>query len=368
MNIIKSLFKKSIGNDLVYPDATTKLFSYGDAATVDLKTFKESFAGLVVHKKGSIVSSYPFLIKDKNNEITEPDEWTELLKNPNVHQTENNLIYLTSIWLDYKGKCYWWLYEDENGKQLIFLPPDLVKKNGSIWTVKLHNRDTVVEPESLIAFKEFSMSNTFEYNYSEGSSLATQSVNNSILADYEHKKYTLRYFQRDGTAPLILEVPGQMNQTQWEEFKKRWNQTLSSVFKIGAVLTDNKRITQLANTVKDPNLATDVKKEIAAAYGMPLSMIYNEFQNRSTAQEARLQLFEDVIEPRLMTITSTVNKWLELKNSTVQVDYETPSVSNTIMTVNELRELENLSPVPDGDTSYISEKPIVTLNGSTQPI
>jgi len=129
---------------------------------------------------------------------------------------------------------------------------------------------------------------------------------NAALADATLIKYLTEfataYFQRGGFPVTLLQLGGPITQQEQEKIESWWNSMIAGVKRaFRAVLITNKiTTTQIGSNVKDtiaPELYDQSARNVAIAYGIPLSMLMSDAANYATALEDHVQFYTEAVIP-----------------------------------------------------------------------
>lgn len=158
----------------------------------------------------------------------------------------------------------------------------------------------------------------------------------SILADLDANKYSAewnRNFFINGAVPGgIVELPGSMSDTQFDEWNERWEEQhkgVANAFRVatlenGAKWVDVKYTNNDMQFVELRNVSREIIRE---AFGIPKFAIgIIDDINRATAEASTAWFASELIVPRLDRIKAALNdKLLPLfGDDTLEFDYENP--------------------------------------------
>ena len=198
---------------------------------------------------------------------------------------------------------------------LQWLNPTTIKVrllNGAISFVQEVNGKTYgpFESSRMIYLREFSMTDDVGPGLAAGM-VALSAANLRIsMADFATG------FFAGGAQPMTLLTiegnPPPQELARAERFFKRTMTGVRNAFRVLAVRSDVKitPVTPPLNTMAMPDLAEHTLREIAAAFGIPLTLLESNAANYATANSDTRNFYEQTITPRLLQYENAFNEQL----------------------------------------------------------
>lgn len=335
---------------------------------------KLNFEGELVSKQrrkelSSEATTYKY-VQDSNKELVEVFEHPvlDLLKNVNPEMNGSELFFLTSKFSDLTGNSYWWMRFNNIGQpeELYVLPSHQTKVSPSRDTlVKKYVYDNGVNTfeiptEEIIHFKTPSPMSTY---YGKGALAgAVEAVNiNILLLQYEHA-----LLDNMSRPAMWVDVTG-MTRAEVAKFGAAIKKQTRGAKKAGGLVMGPGKVQQMNFSPKDINVLTEgkpVKEQLAAAFGVPMSMLGTEDVPYANARTGRLQYAEQGLSPRLKIIEQKLNEQLAplydsrmffAFDNVIPTDREfelkenDTYIKNQVYTINEVRTALGKDPVAWGD-------------------
>ena len=192
-------------------------------------------------------------------------------------------------------------------------------------------------------------------------------VGGALAAD----TYAASYFGNAANPGGVIEVPGEMDQEQVEDLAINWNIAHSGPYKAGkiGILTGGGSFKPLAINASDAQLLEARKfgvEEIARIFNVPISLLGHpvagamsfasvEAQNLSFVQHSLRPLLER-IEQALSTLLPEQDAFIRfnldalLRGTTIErFDAYTKGLREGFMSLNDVRAMEDMTPIEDGD-------------------
>lgn len=145
-------------------------------------------------------------------------------------------------------------------------------------------------------------------------------------------RFTSAFFKNGAIFPQILTVVGGANEAEIERLQSFADRTLRGVGNAFRTLFVRREITatklgQPLNELGLSELAADQRREIAAALGVPPSIIDSETDNFATAQQADINFYDKTVVPEVMLIAEQLNAqlfgplglWIEFEPGRLEV-------------------------------------------------
>ena len=207
---------------------------------------------------------------------------------------------------------------------------------------------------------------------------ARQSIGIAIRAD----EHTAQTFGNGAHLQFAVKAPGKMSEEQKEGFRQAWIAKYSGmgVSKAPLVLTEGLDITQLSMNAVDSQLLESRRfqvVDIARAFGVPPHMIGETTSSTSWGsgiEQMSLGFVKYTLQPHLARFEQEMNRKLFPKSSRYFVEFNVDGQmagdskaqaeyfgkalggpgTQGWMTINEVRRLKNLPPIPGGDALIFS--------------
>lgn len=323
------------------------------------------------------------LYRRKGNEIKEVEEHEalSLLRYVNDFSTMYDLFEATQIFMETSGESFWLFLRDTKKRiaEIWVLRPDwmtvLPSKSKVIKGYKYRpggmHEELTFEPEDILHFKYF---NPARMTRGKGT---VQAAAMEIDLDDFSANYTRNFFFNSAVPNLLIKfkknlTTDQINQfiTQWESKFRGQNQSHKVAAIGGDVETEhlNDDLTKMG-LVEQRKYARD---SIMSIFKVPKSIIgITEDVNRANAEATVRAYMERVIDPKMQKLVVQLNEfYLPNWGDDLFFDYESPVPQDEDlklrtyksglggeglpwMTINEVRDMENLPPVSGGDVIYI---------------
>lgn len=181
--------------------------------------------------------------------------------------------------------------------------------------------------------------------------------------------YVEALYSNNARPDFVIQYKGQLSDSARRVLYEDWNRTFRGVKKSGrpVLLDQDGSIQTLGFSPKEAELsaAADMDKaEIAAAFGVPLTLLEMSDSNKASALAGETGYLKRAIVPRLMRDQEKLNEELcPLFDERLFVAYENPVpddveldvrrhsayVAMGAMSVNEVRAEIGMDPIPDGD-------------------
>jgi len=247
----------------------------------------------------------------------------ELLENPIPSRQDFDgftIRYLTRVWLELQGDCYWVVVRDRLGQPreiypipsnwvisapTISMPYFLVMPQGNTASQTLE-----IAPENVIWFKTPNVAQP----YARGRGRA-EVVGDEIESDEYAAKYGKNFFFNDATPRSIITAPG-ANEASVKALKETWNQQyqgVSNAQKMGVLGWDAKLL-QLSTSPKEMDFTatrTLLRDMVNQNWQIPPEIFgILESSNRSTIDSAFYLYAKNVLSKRLLRFESFINRQL----------------------------------------------------------
>ncbi|AQW26685.1 phage portal protein [Clostridium perfringens] len=294
---------------------------------------------------------------------------------PNPNQSAFKFKQTISVILDLFGNCYVWM-ESKRGKlvALWILPPDTKLENvkGKNWIItKLNEKDYKLKYEEVLHFSDISTTGV------EGISkidVAKELINNIKGRD----KLVSSYYKNGNIVKGILSTAQTLDREAKELIKRAWANSAGNLDLGGIAVVDSgfefKGNTSNFTDYQFVDLAKLTKEDIAMIYNIPVHML-NQLDKAtfSNIENLNIQFFQTTIQPLVTMIENEMDYKLftELErkqgyfikfntnamlraDSVSRVNYYKEMLNNGVMSINDVRELEDLNRIENGDKHYRS--------------
>jgi len=307
-----------------------------------------------------------------------------LLSDVNPHISSYDLWEATAAFLELSGNCYWEVERDDEGAAVAIYPmrPDRVKivpdrenfVKGYIYEV--NGRTVSLAADEVIHFKYFNPASEY---YGLGPIAA---IRNSIIVDQYSVAYNKAFFKSGAHPGGVLETDSSLSDEAFNRLRKQWEENHKGTTRAHriAVLEEGLKYKPVSLSPRDMEFLKQRKmcrEEICAVFKVPPALIgLYEYANYANAEHQNRAFWQKTIIPKLRKLEHKLSNSLlpMLLNDRAEQDgrvfvrFDTSAVDalkenediksqvqerlarSGIMTINELRRLDNLPPVPWGDT------------------
>ena len=349
------------------------------------EAYHDWVANAISLKADAVASSTYELFEIKPNKqkvLTEDHPVLTLLDDVNPYFTRFWLFQRLSAHLDLWGYEYWWIVRGSDKKpyEIYPLDPDRVvpvvdpKTYVSGYEYTPYKGGKKVIPfKDIIHFKEFN-----PFDDTQGLSVV-DTASNIILADAYLNMWTKNYFKNNAIPDMVLEVPLELNADQVAQIKQDWINNYSGVNRRGvpAIMHSGTKLSAMQKSIADMQvvgLSNNNRDNILAMFRTSKNMVgIVEDVNLASARTTEAVYQKRAVLPRNINICVTLNEFLlyQFENDAsspikkaprfkfvpkldVVADEETTrrnqiKFNDGIITVNEYRAAEGLTPLPGGD-------------------
>lgn len=311
----------------------------------------------------------------------------ELMERPNSKQSQMQFLQELVSDLLYFGNAYVYLnvVGSRRLKELVLLEPYLVKLNideyGDVISYEYGNKNKeTYNPEQIIHIKLPDPLNP-NLGFSPIRSLEF------TIQQYIYTKQWNANLMKNGARPSgALTTDETLTEEQFNRLKAQITQEFSGAVNSGKplLLEGGLKWQEFTVSPKELDWLTSLKsliKEIAIAFGIAPELLGDsENKTYSNFQEARKQLYYNVVLPYAETIIYELNRALtKYLNFYVEIDYKnidalaedkdsvikqaTEGVTKGVMTINEGRKLLGLPPIKGGDQIFMNASLMPMLAG-----
>ncbi len=307
-----------------------------------------------------------------------------LLSTVNPHISAYDLWEATASFLELSGNCYWEIERDAEGVPTAIYPmrPDRVKivpdKSDFVkgYIYEINGRTVSLSRDEVIHFKHFNPANDY---YGLGPIAA---VRNSITIDQYCVAYNKAFFKNGAHPGGVLETDTSLGEEAFNRLRKQWEEGHKGSARAHriAVLEEGLKYKPIGLSPRDMEFLKQRKfcrEEICSVFKVPPALVgIYEYANYANAEHQNRAFWQKTIIPKLRKLEQELNSSLApvfqptgsrekrrlfvrfdtsaidalKENEDVKSQVQERLVRSGIMTINEVRRLENLPPVPWGDT------------------
>lgn len=331
-----------------------------EVASVEIRLFKKKF------------------IKDQVDyqEIYE-HEALSLLDGVNPYSNKYIHIFETIVYLELLGESYWAVMRDASNRPVSMwqLRPDKItivpseKKVIDHYLYRIGNEEYRLESENVIPFRFMNPNQPYR-----GKS-PVQSVAMAIDTDKFSADWNRTFFFNSAIPNMILTTDQNLTKEQVERLATSWAnnfQGRDNAHKV-AFLTSGFKPVELGQNIRDMDFIEQrkaLRDEILGVFKVPKTVIgLTDDVNRANAEATTMAFMERTVTPIIKMFVAYLNEfYLPMwGDDTLFFDFDDPSpedvetklktyengLKNGWLTINEVRERENLDPVEGGDVIYL---------------
>ena len=301
----------------------------------------------------------------------------DLLRDVNPFMTWRDLLVTTQSYLELEGTAPWWVYRPKAGgppeaiwpirPDHVSVIPDPVKVLAG-FVYKLGNQTIKIDPENMVLIKEFNPKELFK---GLGTTYAAASA---INADNYARDWNRDFFKNGARVDGIIYKDGNMTQAEYKEIKDKWRDQYQGLGKSHrtAVLGGGLKYEAMGMSQADMdfvNLRTFSRDEILALYRVPKTVlgVTDGTATRATAETTEYVFMKETIKPKMQKLVEILNEYIlpmygidtdEMfftftdpvpQNQELALQKYANGLVNGWMSPNEVRSLEGLPPVENGD-------------------
>ena len=309
---------------------------------------------------------------DDVEEIQEGHPLIDLLDTVNVELTNSELVELTVTYQELTGDAYWYLEPGPLGLPAAIWPlmsqyVRVVRDAQGVLTGYLYGKDQMSRVAlSAADVLHFRYPNPKDPDYGLSPLAATFGATTLLEAEQEYMRNT---YDQGGMPRIGIVVKGRLTPEQRKEYYTEWREKFASKRKgeNAVVLEGDMAIQTFGYPPKDVGIEFEQKfsrEEVAAAFGIPLTMIQLNEASRAGAEAGIYQYYAATIAPKLRRIEQKLNEGLCPRyDDRLFVAFDNPvpedreyrlkeidvRLKSRMTTVNEERAIEGLPPVAWGD-------------------
>lgn len=327
------------------------------------------------------LAALPWLIrrKDGENRVEADHQISEVLKvRANPYMTPfmaEKILYSRAFW---HGVGYAYIERDNLGRVTGLIPipvePEITLNptDGTRWYKFTLPSDNVFGKQLTKSFQE---SQLFKYIWESYDGMCGRGLLNlareTMDTDLKAQKYNNKFYANGARPSGVLEVPGELGEEHRETLKREFAEKYSgdNAFRT-AVLDLGMKYTQLGISQQDAQYIENrnfTVEEMARFTGIPVHMLQAGKQSYNSNEEQRLEYVMDVLTPPLVQIEQEAmyklfteadrKKGFYLKKNVAamlrgtheaRANYYQKMAEIGIYNQDEMRALEDMSPIPDG--------------------
>ncbi len=308
-----------------------------------------------------------------------------LLSDVNPHISAYDLWEATASYLELSGNCYWEIERDDGGEPTAIYPmrPDHVKVvpdrsefvKGYIYEV--NGRSVSLGADEVVHFKYFNPASEY---YGLGPIAA---IRNAIIVDQYSVAYNKSFFKTGAHPGGVLETESSLGEEAFGRLRKQWEEGHKGTSRSHrvAVLEEGLKYKPIGLSPRDMEFLKQRKfcrEEICAVFKVPPALVgIFEYANYANAEHQNRAFWQKTIIPKLRKLEEKINtsllpmlvgadsrpdsgaRWFARfdvsaidalkENEDIKSQVQERLVRAGIMTINEVRRLENMPPVAWGD-------------------
>ena len=413
MSYIKNTFRKFFprANQFVQePQSKIIRDVYGGAEPVPFnvpslyQVYKQnSWVYVAVNMLVSSCVAVPLKIRDRATKKiiapTESEPIGAVLKYPNRHITQFELLERLFLHLEICGNAFWELVTDPISKRLLAIYPldptyiEIIpdaRRFISGYRYTVGNPPITFAPDDIVHFKYPDPQNEY------WGIAPVLLMRRQALLDSKVKTFSEKFFDNDATPGGLLKTDRILSDPTYKRIRKRWNETHKSVsnrFNL-AILEDGMSYEKIGTTLTeaDPtSVKNSIRDEIMMTAGVPPTLSGIGETNYASARIIQSIFFDSQIAPRLRRVSTIVDKDImnrfnpqnesAFDTSVSPINIAKLSANSRVvarlytldlMKKNEARNLLGLTPVDDGDSYYSgrskapADEPVSAETGEVQ--
>lgn len=320
----------------------------------------------------------------------------EVFMKPNPFQSNYELLWRTSMFLELRGKVFWYIAKDalKRPKEIWVISPldmwVIPDKDNFIkgYVYRAGTQQIPLNPDEVIMFNYPDPLNPYN-----GIS-AAQAAANSLETDKYSAQWNRNFFYNSAEPAGIISTTNTLSDDQFDRIQEQWNDKYGGVdnAKRTAIIEGGATYIPIQISQKDMdfyNLRQMNRDEILGAYGIHKSILgLTDDVSRANAETAEYTFQKHAIKPKLRFIQEKMNnEYVPLFKEDAELKYTDPvpenkefirdtanSALDKSITKNEHRQILNrllglkLPPLVNGDVIYqpVSMQPMGTALPSPQ--
>jgi HK97 family phage portal protein len=261
--------------------------------------------------------------------INQAEDIEEVLEHPfidlivQVNRFMNGFDLAESLYsfLDLTGNMYWFVLRNPLGVPIEIWPlfpqfmkviPDKDKFVGGYEYKPSLNTKTIFELEDIIHFKKFHPNNSFYGLGCLQAAVAAADLGTSMNA------YEIETFRSSGLQDMALVLPAEAGEPTGDEMKRmqrEWKKKYAGLKRRGQIpiTTGGAKLEKISFSPKEMAFLKGRRaslNEVAAIFGVPMSLLTTEDVNRANAEAGERQHTKKAILPRLRRVEQRLNEQL----------------------------------------------------------
>jgi len=323
LHLIDTYHKDGIKSSLLWDEETDAWTYTSGGPKTDVQRYFQGIPTIFrgVGKIAQAVGSMPFNIYGKSGD--EPIDTSDDYENklgwlPNPRVT----FELASKSLDLMGMAYFLLMKQERSgavAELRYVVPKTIDPKFDEKTGKLlgfgrtvNNKEKFYTPEQMLYMW---LSDPYKEQGPPDAFPAKAAVRAAgVLANLDD--FIAVYFERGAVRPMVVTAKGMPLKDERDRMEKFFTQLLGGIknaMRWNVFNADTVSMEQVGDglsELRDVELTTQRREDIAVALGIPYTILYPEAANFATAKQDKLTFYEDTIEPRCKYISEVMNEQL----------------------------------------------------------
>jgi phage portal protein BeeE len=312
---------------------------------------------------------------------------TALWTQPNAFMTRRVFLYLSQLWQETSGGCYWLICQ--GGKDGSPFLQQGIRADIELWPIRQDRITPIADPDQYLSGYVYRLG-------AEQIPLPVQAVVplgwpdpldplqfagplQSVGTDLEAEKYASQYnrnvFINSARPGGVIEFDTPLTRDRWEEIVMRWreqHQGINNVARV-AIIEQGKWVeTSKSNTDMEYSKLRELgREEVMFALGMPFAMMQSNNVNLANATMGEKIFFRWSLRPRLENIKEPLNlRVLPYIGPLLTMDYDLPAPEDesfdvfagtsgwlsALLTKNEGRAALGYDAIDNGDI-YITDLP-----------
>ena len=317
-----------------------------------------------------------YRVTAKGNEEIFEHPLLDALYKINDYTTKFDHFWLTQQYLELTGEAPWLLDRIGDEIQGIYLlrPDKLTVKydkdkiiGGYVYEIGPNKKETY-DPENVIFIK---YPNPLKPLRGRGT---LEAVAQTVDLDTYAEKWNLNFFYNSARPDIILSTDGVLNEQQLKRLEEQWKKKfkgVSKAFKM-AILEGGLKVDRLQLSQRDMDFLNQMRfsrDKIMSIFRVPKTAIgITDDVNRANAEATDYVFAKRTIKPKMRRIVEQLNEFLVPNyGDDLFLDFTDPvpenvdlklknyenSLKNGWRSINEVRELEGLTPVENGDAPML---------------
>ena len=375
MNIFRRAFnwiagKRDAGN-------LQAIFTRTDFDNGGLGTCATSWAA--VDLIASSFSTISFNFYDSvNREAMKDYPLYRLLRNPNLEDTSFQFFYSSCVDYLKDGNVYWFLRDNDRGEltSLFRLDPKTVSVGKDALNRKVFTHDG----KEYLSDKILHIPSRYKFDGIRGKSIF-QEASSIFRLSREIDEFVRNSYNNGVGNRLVMDISKFDQQATNDEklqMQRNFLDNYSGIRNAGKPLIQSEGVTYtVLDTKQGTNQALQLAEnrafqtsEIAKMFGIPLPLLNGDIKNNNIIESIYVLFISNAILPIATQFEQSINKMIPpsqagrvyfefsynslLKTSVKdRMDSYTRQLSTGILSINEIRQKENMPPIPAGETHWI---------------